>query len=393
MPYILLPLLLLISLSSHAMVQKFGANEHNTVWISEGDNKFICSLKQAIPNYGEARFERTAGGKLELKIELIHPNQAERQVELISRPPLWRHERRSRLLGTIHLNEPSTVVEFGPQQARIALTELEQGLFPTIRYYIENDNNLEVSAAISSVKFQPSYNQFRNCLSQLMPYQFEYVEKSKFYFRPGRSTLSAIDKRRLNEVIAYVKADPKVKWAQIKGYTDSRGFRHYNDQLAERRAKAIRDYLINHGVDGLDITIKSYGERLPLKSNRTNRGRSENRVAIFTLFTQEPPPPEEIPEFEFENVFDTLPGQQPVYVFPQSVAKPPKASALGAEPSFAEPPRTEPGQDQAAEPPLVLPPVAGKIEEKPVPPEEEPPPTPQKQLFAPITADMVETGK
>jgi len=387
MPYLLLPLFLLLSLPAHAIIQKFGANEHNTVWSSEGDNKFHCSLKQTIPNFGEATFRHMAGGKLHLEIALIHPNRAERELELISRPPLWRHERRSRLLDSIQLNEPTTRIQFDARQARLILTELEQGLFPTIRYYVKEDDNREVNAAISSVNFQPAYNQFLTCLTQLMPYQFEYVKESNFYFPSGRSTLSAIDKRRLNEIVTYVKADPAVRWAQIKGYTDSRGFRHFNDKLGEQRAKAIQDYLADHGLTGLDINIKSYGERKPLESNRTNKGRAQNRVAIFTLFDKEPPPPEELPEFEFENIFDTLPKDEPQFkaTLPKDIDQP-EASEEATEPTVIDIPSPQP----PSEIPLVAPDTVKESTPAEVQEEKEPPSRPP--LFEPITPDMVESG-
>jgi outer membrane protein OmpA-like peptidoglycan-associated protein len=384
MPYILLPLLLLLSLPAHAVVQKFGANEHNTIWISEGDNKFRCTLKQTIPNFGEATFRRLAGGTLQLQVALIHPNRAERELELISRPPLWRHQQGSHLLDSRQLNEPTTQIEFGAQQARLVLTELEQGLFPTIRYFVAEDDNREVNAAISSVNFQPSYHQFLTCLSQLMPYQFEYVKESNFYFHSGKSTLSAIDKRRLNEIITYIKADPSIKWAQIKGYTDSRGFRHLNDKLGEERAKAIQDYLTENGLNGLDITVKSYGERKPLESNRTTTGRALNRVAIFTLFDKEPAPPEEIPEFEFENIFDTLPKDEPQYKTTLPRPEPEDEPAL--QPQLL--PLTQPAA-ASPERALVMPPSQNG---EPAPSPAEPANSAPKLLFAPITPDMVETG-
>ena len=396
MPYLLLPLLLLLTMPAHAVIQQFGANEHNSVWLSEGDNKFRCSLKQTIPNFGEATFRRIAGGKLNLKVDLIHPNRAEREVELIARPPLWRHQQKSRLLDSFQLNEPTTQVKFKAQQARVALTELEQGLFPTIRYYVKEDGNREVNAALSSVNFQPHYNQFITCLSQLMPYQFEYVKESKFYFRTGSSTLSAIDKRRLNEIIRYVKADPSIKWAHIKGYTDSKGFRNINDKLGERRAKTIQNYLASHGIGSgdIDLNIKSYGERMPIQSNRTAKGRTRNRVALFTLFNKEPPPPTPIPDFEFDNIFDNLPGQEPKYQAPKpkvsKLVTPITKTAVDKPAPQASAPAT-PTSPTPSAPPLVAPdaakaPAATKTE----PP---PPPSAAPSLFAPITADMVETGK
>ena len=436
----LLPLLfLLFSLSAQAVIQKFGADEHNTVWVNEGDNRFHCSLKQAIPNFGEATFGRVAGDKLQLKFELIHPNQAEREVALLSLPPLWRHDRDGRLLDSIQLNDPTNRVQFKAQQARVALTELEQGLFPTIRYFIDEDDNREVNASISSVKFQPSYQQFLTCLSQLLPYQFDDVKDSRIYFPSGKSELSAINRRRLNEIISYIKADPEVKWAQIRGYTDSRGFRHDNDKLGERRAEAIEGYLESHDIHDVTIEIitRSYGERVPIESNRTPKGRALNRVAMLTLFKQEPAPLEALPEEKIDDIFDTLPGKEPQYKAPLPSAKPAFKSTSEAvtEPiqesvPLSETPLVEPAPEPTPEPPLVKsapepepipePTLVESVPEQRLKPSTEPEkplitpaliepvikattepvqqvknrqPTQRKPLFEPITADMVETGK
>jgi outer membrane protein OmpA-like peptidoglycan-associated protein len=64
----------------------------------------------------------------------------------------------------------------------------------------------------------------------------------------------------------------------ITGHTDSRGNEDYNQQLSEKRAEAVRDYLLANMALSVDrITAKGYGESQPIASNDTDQGRAKNR--------------------------------------------------------------------------------------------------------------------
>ena len=70
---------------------------------------------------------------------------------------------------------------------------------------------------------------------------------------------------------------------QIDGYTDSTGTDAYNQNLSERRAKAVRDYLVNSvGIDPSRLTAVGHGESNPAASNSTKEGRAKNRRVEFT---------------------------------------------------------------------------------------------------------------
>jgi OOP family OmpA-OmpF porin len=73
--------------------------------------------------------------------------------------------------------------------------------------------------------------------------------------------------------------------AVIEGHTDSRGSAAYNQRLSDRRAAAVRDYLVREfNVDPAKITSVGYGEERPVATNDTAEGRAENRrvVGVFT---------------------------------------------------------------------------------------------------------------
>lgn len=69
-------------------------------------------------------------------------------------------------------------------------------------------------------------------------------------------------------------ADRKVL---IEGFTDSTGADEYNRQLSERRANAVRDALVSHGVDVTRIQTRGYGEQYPVASNDSAAQRQLNR--------------------------------------------------------------------------------------------------------------------
>lgn len=69
----------------------------------------------------------------------------------------------------------------------------------------------------------------------------------------------------------------------IQGHTDSTGSERHNQELSERRAQAVQNYLIGRGVDGTRITAIGYGETLPVASNDTDYGRQQNRRVDILL--------------------------------------------------------------------------------------------------------------
>ena len=63
----------------------------------------------------------------------------------------------------------------------------------------------------------------------------------------------------------------------VEGHTDSVGSYELNQRLSERRAGAVRDYLVNQGIANDRIKIKGYGERKPVADNETDEGKRRNR--------------------------------------------------------------------------------------------------------------------
>ncbi|MDH3621865.1 MAG: OmpA family protein, partial [Gammaproteobacteria bacterium] len=70
---------------------------------------------------------------------------------------------------------------------------------------------------------------------------------------------------------------------EVAGHTDDRGDAAYNRGLSERRAKTVRDYLINTGIAEDRLTWRGYGEEQPIADNTTVEGREKNRRVVLRI--------------------------------------------------------------------------------------------------------------
>ena len=109
------------------------------------------------------------------------------------------------------------------------------------------------------------------------------VLKIKVNFDFDKSDIKAEYHQELADFAAYAKQLPGTV-IEIGGHTDSKGSDEYNLKLSQRRAKSVRDYLIqNFALNGTLLTAVGYGESRPVTSNDTDAGRAENRRMAATL--------------------------------------------------------------------------------------------------------------
>jgi OmpA-OmpF porin, OOP family len=99
------------------------------------------------------------------------------------------------------------------------------------------------------------------------------------FFDFDKSKLKHGGKASLDKLAKDMKGDD-VQVIIATGHTDSTGTQAYNQALSERRAEAVKAYLIKKGVDGKKIVAKGKGEKQPVADNVTEEGRAENRHVI-----------------------------------------------------------------------------------------------------------------
>src|SRR5436309_1823933 len=102
------------------------------------------------------------------------------------------------------------------------------------------------------------------------------VNMSDVLFDTGSFTLKPGAREKLAKISGILLAHSGLT-LQIEGHTDSVGGDEFNQQLSERRADSVRDFLAEQGVPGSSITARGFGKTQPVASNDTPEGRQRNR--------------------------------------------------------------------------------------------------------------------
>ncbi len=115
-----------------------------------------------------------------------------------------------------------------------------------------------------------------------------FIEKKKIiitekiFFTLGKAKILSVSFNILDELSALLMKNPDIK-IRIEGYTDSTGRPETNLRLSQKRAEAVRDYLIKKGITPERMTAKGYGMTMPIADNKTAAGRAENRRVEFSI--------------------------------------------------------------------------------------------------------------
>jgi outer membrane protein OmpA-like peptidoglycan-associated protein len=102
------------------------------------------------------------------------------------------------------------------------------------------------------------------------------LSMSNVLFDTARATLKPGARERLSKLAGVVLSNPGLQLA-VEGHADSVGNEEYNQDLSERRANSVRDYLVGEGISAQSITARGFGESMPIASNDTPEGRQQNR--------------------------------------------------------------------------------------------------------------------
>lgn len=96
-------------------------------------------------------------------------------------------------------------------------------------------------------------------------------------FESAKSALMPAAQIKLNDVAnALIKEDPLSKIV-VEGHTDSQGGASYNQDLSQRRAQSVRDYLVSRGIAGDRVTAQGFGPTRSIAENNSAEGRANNR--------------------------------------------------------------------------------------------------------------------
>ena len=103
--------------------------------------------------------------------------------------------------------------------------------------------------------------------------------KDRVFFATNKSTLTTASRDTLRKQAAWMRKKSDLKFT-IEGHADERGTREYNLALGERRANAVKDYLMTYGISGNRLSVISYGKERPVNSGSSPLAWSQNRRSV-----------------------------------------------------------------------------------------------------------------
>lgn len=102
-------------------------------------------------------------------------------------------------------------------------------------------------------------------------------------FDSGSAHVTNIGKAQLDEIALLMKQDPDLE-ATVIGYSDSQGSASSNQRMSERRAEAVKSFLVTrHQIDPTRITVEGRGSADPVADNATAAGRAANRRVVIRV--------------------------------------------------------------------------------------------------------------
>jgi OOP family OmpA-OmpF porin len=101
-------------------------------------------------------------------------------------------------------------------------------------------------------------------------------------FEYNSATLTQASRPILDQAAAGLREHPRLR-IEVQGHTDGIGSPEYNLALSQRRALAVRDYLVSQQVPADELIAKGYGKTQPIATNATPAGRSMNRRVVLIV--------------------------------------------------------------------------------------------------------------
>jgi outer membrane protein OmpA-like peptidoglycan-associated protein len=111
--------------------------------------------------------------------------------------------------------------------------------------------------------------------------------KRQIHFETDSAKISLDSTGLLEEIADTMLRNPCLKQIEIQGHTDNTGSKDHNKVLSDQRANAVREWLLQHGVEPGRLLAQGYGQERPISPNVTPAGKERNRRVQFMIKDQD----------------------------------------------------------------------------------------------------------
>ena len=152
----------------------------------------------------------------------------------------------------------------------------------------DSDGILDADDACPSERGAPNADaKLNGCPQNVRVTTGEIVILKQIHFRFGQanleSTVDPVSDELLTEVRDVIQQHPEIEVIEVQGHADDVGTPQVNKQISDRRAEAVRGWLVKKGIDPKRLAAHGYGSAVPLAPNTTEDGRAKNRRVQFVI--------------------------------------------------------------------------------------------------------------
>ncbi|SJZ81880.1 flagellar protein MotY [Photobacterium toruni] len=268
-----------------AVAKNYLAQPSQSQWQLVVNTPLECRLNHVIPRYGSAQFSALSSKTMNLHFELkMHRRLGTtRNVKLTSMPPLWMPGDAAYSMTNLKFFKQFDGYIDGNIVWQM-LAELEDGRNPTFSYKtwpVQQQRQLEVG--LSAVNFNKSYQDFSQCLNNLMPFSFDDIAFTILHYNSNSDELDNMSQKRLAQIANYVRYSDDIDLVLVAAYSDSALGTVEGQRLSEQRADKIEHYFKALGLPENRIQVEAHGKRRPIADNSTPVGRNQNRRVVISL--------------------------------------------------------------------------------------------------------------
>jgi outer membrane protein OmpA-like peptidoglycan-associated protein len=179
------------------------------------------------------------------------------------------HEARMRVVNAMHADERRTVALTAAELSRTKneLAAHEEALKNETTRRQEAEKRA-AQAAADLAKFATVKQEARGMVITL---------SGAVLFETAKADLLPAAQLKLNDVATALTQEDPLSKIVVEGHTDSQGAADYNQELSQRRAQTVRDYLVSRGIASDRITAQGFGFSRPMADNKSPEGRANNR--------------------------------------------------------------------------------------------------------------------
>jgi outer membrane protein OmpA-like peptidoglycan-associated protein len=133
---------------------------------------------------------------------------------------------------------------------------------------------------------EPNSDPKKNGCPKLIVTETQIQILERVEFETGKARILKESEDILTAILGVLKDNPKITKLSVEGHTDSRADDNFNLGLSRRRAAAVVQWLVQHGIDKNRLTSQGFGETKPLQTNDTEEGRKTNRRVEFHILEE-----------------------------------------------------------------------------------------------------------